>query len=132
MNDVEVQGILKRVGLTEINALLDLGPAIVIVIGKKDKSSSIWTREGIINIPSALRKITDPTGATDGYIGAFLTAYIKGYNIKTAGMLGAVEASFVAENFGSQTNLPSWNHLHRRYRLIFGIPLKAPELGRIS
>jgi sugar/nucleoside kinase (ribokinase family) len=71
MNDVEVQGILKRVGLTEINALLDLGPAIVIVIGKKDKSSSIWTREGIINIPSALRKIKDPTGATDGYIGAF-------------------------------------------------------------
>jgi len=116
MNDVESSGILTRLGLNRLDQLLDVGPRIVVVIAKNDKSGVIYTKEAFIQLPSAINAIKDPTGASDGYIGAFLAAYVKGYDLKTAGMMGAVEASFVVESFGSQTNLPRWQQLYKRYQ----------------
>jgi len=116
MNDVESAGILKRLGLGNISQLLDIGPRLIVIINKNSKSSIIYTKEISERIPSATKVVKDPTGASDGYIGAFLAARIKGYDLKTAGMLGAVEASFVVEDFGSQTNLPTWEKLYNRYK----------------
>jgi ribokinase len=110
---------MKRLNLDSANHFLDLGPEIVTVINKTDKSSVIKTKAFTERIPSIVRKIRDPTGASDGYVGAFLSAYLKGYDLKTCGVLGSVEASFVSENFGSQTNLPDWESLRDRCRKRF-------------
>ena len=114
MNDAEASCIIKRLKLNVTNDFLDFGPDVIVIINKQNKSSLIHTRKGIVRVPSALKMVKDPTGASDGYVAAFLTAYIKGYDLKTAGELGAVEASFVSESFGSQTNLPNWNRLYRQ------------------
>lgn len=126
MNDVESHGILTRLGLDNISQILDLGPRVVVIISKSDKSSVVSTKETSERIPSATSVIKDPTGASDAYVGAFLTAHVKGYDLKTAGMLGAVEASFAVESFGSQTNLPFWDFLCKRYYTIFKEKPKTP------
>jgi sugar/nucleoside kinase (ribokinase family) len=118
MNDIELLVIMKRLRVSKIGELLDFGPRIVVVIRKSDKSSLIHTRDGVERIPSAIQVQKDPTGASDGYIAAFLSAHIKGYDLKKAGMLGATEASFVAEKRGAQTNFPNWNALHKRYEFL--------------
>ena len=125
MNDVEASGIMNRLKLKMVNELLNLGPHIVVIINKNDKSSLIYTKDALEKIPSAIRAIKDPTGASDGYIAAFLAGYIKGYGLRTDGMLGAVEASFVVEGFGSQSNLPLWDSLCKRYYTVFREKVKA-------
>jgi sugar/nucleoside kinase (ribokinase family) len=119
MNNAEARGIMERLNLGSINHFLDLGPDIVVVINKADKSSLVCTRDFTEQIPSVVQKVRDPTGASDGYVAAFLSGYIKGYDLKTSGILGSVEASFVTESFGSQTNLPDWKSLRKRCKKRF-------------
>lgn len=119
MNDIEAHGIIERLGLETEDELLSLGPRIVVIINKDDKSSLIYAKGSLEEIPSTIRTVKDPTGASDGYIATFLTAYIKGYDPRTAGMLAAVEASFVVESFGSQSNFPLWDLLCKRYYAIY-------------
>jgi sugar/nucleoside kinase (ribokinase family) len=114
MNDAEAFCIIKRLKLDVASDFLNFGPDVVVIMDKHNRSSLIHTKEGVVRVLSAIRKVRDPTGASDGYVAAFLAAYIKGYNLKIAGRLGAVEAAFVSESFGSQTNLPGWNRLCKR------------------
>jgi sugar/nucleoside kinase (ribokinase family) len=119
MNDIEARGIIERLGLETVDELLSLGPRIVVIITKKDKTSVICTEDALERIPSVIQTVKDPTGASDGYIAAFLAAHIKGYDLRTAGMLAAVEASFVVESLGSQSNFPLWDLLCGRYYAIY-------------
>ncbi len=92
--------------------LLQFGPKIVVVIDKKDKSSIIFANDRIDKIPSVVKTSKDPTGASDGYVSGFLAGLLKGFDKKTCGMIGAIEASFVSECLGAQTNLPNWDELN--------------------
>lgn len=123
MNDVEVAGVLKRLEIHTIHDLLDHGPTTVTVINKRDKTSQIYTKDFTYGIPSAIGTVTDPTGTSDAYVAAFLTAMLRGYDLETAGKLGTCEASFIVEQAGCQTNLPNWNLLEQRCRTLFGIGL---------
>jgi len=114
MNDAEALCIIKRLKLDVASDFLDFGPDVVVIMDKHTRSSLIHTKEGVVRVPPAIRKVRDPTGASDGYVAAFLAAYIKSYDLKIAGRLGAVEAAFVSEGFGAQTNLPSWSRLCKR------------------
>jgi sugar/nucleoside kinase (ribokinase family) len=116
---VEAINMIKKLKMRSINELLDLGINAAVVINKEDRSSSIYTRGKLEEIPSALRTVRDPTGASDAYIGAFLAGLTKGYSLRSAGMIGSIEASFAVEGFGAQTNLPDWDSLCQRHREIF-------------
>lgn len=119
MNNIEASAITARLNVNSIDDFFDLGPDIIVVINKVDKSSLVCTKDSQEQIPSVLRRTRDPTGASDGYVAAFLSGYIKGYDLKTSGILGSVEASFVTESLGSQTNLPNWKSLLGRCRKRF-------------
>jgi ribokinase len=113
-NDVEMSGILGRLKLGSISQI------IVTVISKKDKSATIFTEKRVEKIPSLVSIINDPTGGTDGFIAGFLVGYLRGYDLPTIGRIAACEASFIVEQVGCQTALPSWEDLCVRYKLIFG------------
>ena len=119
MNDVEVGGVLERLKLEALDDLLNYGSHTIVIINKRDKSSQIHTKGSRENIPSAIGTVQDPTGASDGYVAGFLAALIKGYDLRTAGLLGATEASFIVEEVGCQTNLPDWTRLTERYGNVF-------------
>jgi sugar/nucleoside kinase (ribokinase family) len=114
VNDLEALSMVKQLNINGVDELLDFGPRIVVVMNKSDKDSRIYTLNSTEHIPSAIRILKDPTGTSDGYVAGFIAGYIKGYDTRIAGMIGSVEASFVAEDFGAQTNLPDWQCLGKR------------------
>jgi len=124
-NDAEVSGVLDRLKVASVEGLLNFGPPMltVVVIEKKSRSSVIYSREEVEHVPSAIRNMKDPSGGSDGYVAGFLTGYLGGHDWRTAGILGAVEASFIVEKMGCQTNLPDRNQLVTRSRELFGLSL---------
>jgi len=114
VNDLEALSMVKQLNINGVDELLGFGPRIVVVMNKSDKGSRIYTLNSTEHIPSAIRILKDPTGTSDGYVAGFIAGYIKGYDTRIAGMIGSVEASFVAEDFGAQTNLPDWQCLGKR------------------
>ena len=96
------------------------GPKIIwISLGKE--GAKFYYKGEEIYIPSVKpEKEIDPTGCGDSHRAGFLVAYLKGCDIETAGRIGAVVASFVIEKEGSQTNLPTWEEVEKRYRKVFG------------
>jgi len=120
LNNLEATNIIKRLKLKATSDLQKLGPKAVVIINKEDKSGMIYVRGEEQMIPSMLKSVKDPTGCSDGFVAAFLAGYLKGYSLKVAGMLGAIEASFIAEDYGSQTDLPNWDVLFKKYYAIIG------------
>jgi sugar/nucleoside kinase (ribokinase family) len=123
MNDAEASKALSLLKLGGIEEMVALGPEAIIVIDKRDKSSLIYHRGPKKRIPSILKTIRDPTGASDGYIAGFLWGCLNGHDVEVAGRIGVVEASFIVERMGSQTHLPSSSQLRHRLSAQFGIEL---------
>ena len=131
LNDVEMESLERSLGIDSPQRLLSFGPTIVAVIAKEDKSSFIYSEEGVSETPPMTdlipdpNGIIDPTGTSDAYVTGFLAGALKGYGIEECGLLAAAEASFIAEAVGCQTNLPTWNLLIERARISRCIPSKA-------
>jgi len=89
-------------------------PILVVTFG--EKGSVIYIKDKEIRIPSIPTKVEDPTGAGDGYRAGFLTAYLKGYDLKDCGLIASAVASFVVEKRGCQTNLPTWEDVIKRLK----------------
>jgi sugar/nucleoside kinase (ribokinase family) len=71
-------------------------------------------------IPAIRVEVADPTGAGDAFRAGFLTAYARGYEPVRCCTVGTTTASFVVEEVGCQTNLPTWERLARRHEEHFG------------
>ena len=89
-------------------------PTLVVTFG--ERGSVIYNNGKEIRIPSIPTKVEDPTGAGDGYRAGFLTAYLKGYSLRDCGLIASAVASFVVEERGCQTNLPTWRDVINRLR----------------
>ncbi len=72
-------------------------------------------------------KVVDPTGAGDSHRAGFLVALLKGYDVKTAGRIASVVASFTIEAEGAQTSLPTWEKVVRRYEHFFKERFPSPQ-----
>ncbi len=63
-----------------------------------------------ITIPAVkAERVVDATGAGDSYRGGFYTALYKGYDIPEALVIAASVSSFVVEEVGATTNIPTWD-----------------------
>jgi len=89
-------------------------PTLVVTLG--ERGSIIYSKDKEIKIPSIPTKVEDPTGAGDGHRAGFLTAYLKGYDLKDCGLVASAVASFVVEKRGCQTNLPTWEDVVERLK----------------
>ncbi len=83
-----------------INTVHDFGVKTVIVtLGAKGAVLSV--EKTVYNIPSCnSRKLVDPTGAGDVFIGGFLTEYIRQKDTFWCACVGAAAASLVIEGIG--------------------------------
>ncbi len=83
-----------------INVIHDFGVKTVIVtLGAKGAILSV--EKTVYNIPScSFRKLVDPTGAGDVFIGGFLTEYIRQKDSLWCACVGAAAASTVIEGIG--------------------------------
>lgn len=67
--------------------------------------------------------VVDPTGAGDGYRAGFLYGYLRQWDVRASGQLGAVVASFIIEKHGTQQQF-SKQAIIDRYRENFKEEIK--------
>jgi adenosine kinase len=66
------------------------------------------------------KKVVDPTGAGDAFRAGFVAGYVKGYDLKTCGQMGATASSFVIEKYGTINHRFTVKEFWNRYRKNFG------------
>jgi sugar/nucleoside kinase (ribokinase family) len=116
-NHHEVRGMCHILNLSE-EEIVGQVPLAVFTIGA---GGSVLHEDGTtVHIPAIPVKMVDPTGAGDAYRAGFLTGYVRGYTPVDCCRVGTVMASFVVEQHGCQTHLPSWDEVKVRYRVYFG------------
>lgn len=80
--------------------IADYGVKIVIVT-QGMRGSTLLFDEAFFKVPPCSpRKLVDPTGAGDAYIGAFLAEYIRNEDPLWCACVGSASASFVVEDIG--------------------------------
>lgn len=131
-NDYEVELMRRRVGNIQTPILITtLGEkGAVIFDNRKSGGPSVvalpqddnFTRQYIIN-PAVARKIVDPTGAGDAFRAGFLAGYIKDFDLKTCGQMGATCAVYTVEKYGTTTHEFSVDMFCKRYEENYGVKL---------
>jgi adenosine kinase len=126
VNDYEFEMVKKQTGLSEaeIQGMVD-----TVIITQGEQGSLIRTRSKQgdsfsveeFDIPSAPPvRIADPTGVGDAYRAGLMTGIMKGYPWEVCGRLGAIAATYVLEQHGTQRHTYNRRQIGRRYREIFG------------
>lgn len=118
-NNFEINIIRNTLKCSEEDILARV-PFAIITEGKA--GSTIYIDKKPEHIPAVLVKAVDPTGAGDAYRAGFFTAWKKEIDPVTCAKIGAVTSSFAVEKAGTQTNLPNWDEMAKRYTSVFGRP----------
>jgi len=109
LSDAEMKGIFPGLSPTGVWKSLSLRGARVVAIKRGSKGSTVFEtgqRYGT-RVAAYPTRVLDPTGAGDAYCGGFLVGLAETSNPQTAGLYGAVSASFVIEGLGAETSLGS-------------------------
>ena len=124
-NQFEIDVILKCSGLEGEDSITKLGPKNVFVT-KGTSGSDVYSEAIKATIPVVQpSQVVDPTGAGDSFAGSVLAGLSWRKSAEICGRIGAVVSSFVVEERGCQTNLPSREQLERRYQDAFGEALNV-------
>jgi len=116
-NNYEMDIIQNTLSCSERD-ILQTVPLTIITRGRS--GSTIHFDGSAEEIPALTVKAKDPTGAGDAYRAGFFTAWKKGLDPVTCAKIGTTTASFAVEKTGTQTNLPDWETMAKRYRAHFG------------
>jgi len=120
-NQYEAEKAMARFNVTKIKDLPSLGPSLIFVT-HRDKGSIVYRdKHKELHVPAIqTRRVVDPTGAGDSYSGAVIAALLQDRHPAEAAMVGSTVSSFVIEEIGCQTNLPTWKTMSERYLMSFG------------
>ncbi|MCU0511588.1 MAG: carbohydrate kinase family protein [Anaerolineae bacterium] len=102
VNDYEAHLVRDKTGLTmaEMRAAL---PVLVVTHGHE--GSRIYTGGDEIHVPAfAPTTLHDPTGAGDAYRAGFVTGLVKNLPLALCGAMGALCATYVLEQVGTQSH----------------------------
>lgn len=114
-NEGEVAQAKRFTGSTSVAGLLN--PVEAVIVTRGAKGSAVYTREGKTDIPAVRpSRVAEITGAGDAYRAGFYAGLARGYDLRRCGVLGSSVASFVVEERGTQTNLPTWTQALGRAR----------------
>lgn len=121
-NDYEMKLIEDKTGW-DGKELLNHVDVLITTLG--EKGSVIATKEEIIEVGHCpALSVEDPTGAGDAYRGGFFTALSLGKDLKTAGQVGAVAATYAVEQYATQHHTYTIKEFAERYERAFGEELK--------
>jgi adenosine kinase len=96
-------------------------PIVITTLGKKGSIIEGKNVPNPIHIGIAKpNEIVDPTGAGDAYRAGFLYGYVRGYDLKICGQMGALSAVYAVEKRGTQEHTFSVTAFKKRYKENFG------------
>jgi sugar/nucleoside kinase (ribokinase family) len=106
-NEFEIRRILQLLRMRDKHELFSF-PLEYIIVTYGGKGSSVTTREENFEVPAVKAKLVDPTGAGDSFRAAFLSAFLKGESLEMCLKFASSVSSFIVEEYGAQTNIPSY------------------------
>jgi adenosine kinase len=117
VNGYEAEMITTKTGLS----LRDLRNQIELVVVTHGKlGSTIYTNGDEIEVPVfPPTAIKDPTGVGDAYRSGLLTGLAQGWPLKLAGEVGALCATYVLEQVGTQSHFFTPEEFVQRFRTHF-------------
>ena len=87
----------------------------LIVHTRGSRATVISSKDGVEHVPTIKPlKLVDTTGAGDSYAGAFLSSYMVHKDPIRAAKFAATVASFIIEEVGCQTNIPTLEQRRER------------------
>ncbi|HML67738.1 MAG: hypothetical protein BGN88_05970 [Clostridiales bacterium 43-6] len=125
INEYEAGQLCKALDCDGPVRILDNNPNLRLYVTRGARGSVVYMRDEIVEIPIVKEDYrVDSTGAGDAYCSGIVSAMVMGKDAVMAAYYGAANASFVLENVGGQTNLPSWKRLEERLKSQFGYQYK--------
>lgn len=121
LNDYEFEMFKKK---THLDLVQILDKAEILVITRGAEGSEIFSQTtGVlspIKIPVAPpRQIVDPTGCGDAFRAGFLKGFVDNKPLETCGKMGALMATYVVEQVGTQSHSLDREHFDNRYMEAF-------------
>ncbi len=102
INEYELEVFTKKTGLTKQD-LQKTVPILITTSGENGSEiSGTSVPKPIVISRANADKVVDPGGAGDSYRGGFLYGYLRQWDLRKSGQLGAVLASFTVEQHGPQ------------------------------
>lgn len=113
VNDYELSVLGKAID-TAPEEVKNQVPVLVTTFGKDGSIIEGRDVDSPIRIPIAKpEKVVDPTGAGDAYRAGFLYGYLRQWDLRICGQLGAVVASFIVERHGTQHSFSAQDIMSR-------------------
>lgn len=112
----ELSNLLALLKLDHPQHLFDLGLSLLFAT-QGAKGSRVVRRDDSTDVPIVkVNDVIDPTGAGDSYTAGTLAGLIKGFEPGVAAQMGATVSSFIIQDWGCQTNLPTWDQVLERHQ----------------
>ncbi|MFH0861537.1 MAG: PfkB family carbohydrate kinase [Candidatus Altiarchaeota archaeon] len=88
------------------------------IITKGHLGATIHEKHTKVDVPAYSTKVVDASGAGDAFNAGFIAGHIRGYDIYESVKIANATASYVVEEWGCQTNMPTWDQVMERYKRI--------------
>jgi sugar/nucleoside kinase (ribokinase family) len=112
-NENEMRTALKYIGGKGVQDLLSRVGMVVSTAGSK--GSVVFAGGERVEVPAVPpRRVVDTTGAGDAFRAGFYAGLFRKAKLRDCAVYGAAAASFVIEERGSLTNVPSWSDVADR------------------
>ncbi|MGF7058001.1 carbohydrate kinase family protein [Brassicibacter mesophilus] len=123
-NEGEREEIEAQLGFDDISMLIHDGNAECIVVTKGINGSEVIYKEDdkVTSKQVSIAKpdkVVDSTGVGDAYMTGFIYGLINGKTYEQAGRIGTVVSSFIIEEMGCLTNIPSLIEIGERYKITY-------------
>ena len=125
-NNFEAESLSRYAGAVDI---LDLDKGLVVcTMGSKGSVAKVGGE--VLRIPAVQAdRVVDATGCGDTYRAGFYAALYRGYAVPEALVVAAAVASFVIEETGALTNVPTWDMAEARAEPYLGKICRRPRRG---
>ena len=84
----------------------------IAVVKVGPKGAFVQRGNEIVTIPPMQAEVVDTTGAGDMWAAGFLAGLVKGKDLKTCGMMGAIVAKNIIEVIGAKMDAARWEKIH--------------------
>jgi nucleoside kinase len=104
--------------LQSLGYKVNVTPEQVFIVTRGADGASVHAKDTKVDIPPYKTKAVDASGAGDAFNAGMIAAKLRGYDIYESVKIGNATASYIVEEWGCQTNLPTWEQVMERYEKI--------------
>ncbi|HEC24244.1 MAG TPA: carbohydrate kinase family protein [Chloroflexi bacterium] len=117
VNEYEYAALKKKTGYSDEDLLERAG---TVIVTRGEQGTDIYTEGWVIHIPIVPpREIKDPTGVGDAFRGGLLKGLAAGWPWEISGRVGALAATYVLEQIGTQNHYYTRREFVERFRQHF-------------